>query len=68
MHRHNRINKQRKYFVFSSLEKLRFSRKADIPGWAQLLGLFMAILLLVFLIYLSIRSGRIGQDIIPQLP
>ncbi len=44
------------------------NKKADIPGWAQLLGLILAILVLVFLIWLAIRSGKAGVDVIQVLP
>jgi len=43
-------------------------RKADIPGWTQVLGLIIAILVLVFLIWLAIRSGKAGVDVIGQIP
>ena len=53
MHRHNSI---------------KMTKKADMPGWAQLLALVLAILLLVFLIWLAIRSGKAGVEVIGGIP
>lgn len=67
MHRHSRL-KQRKCFAFSSLEKLCFSRKGDMPGWSIVVGMVLAIIVLIFLIWLALRSGKAGVDVISELP
>ncbi|MEM3154643.1 MAG: hypothetical protein QW165_03715 [Candidatus Woesearchaeota archaeon] len=43
------------------------SKKGDMPGWAQFLGLILAVILLAFLIWLSIKSGRTGVESITEI-
>jgi len=60
MHGHHSINKQRKCSAFS--------RKADMPGLTVIVGMVLALLLLIFLIWLALRSGRAGVEVISELP
>lgn len=43
-------------------------KKADIPGWALIVALIIGILGLIFLIWLAIRSGRAGVDVLDMIP
>jgi hypothetical protein len=44
------------------------TRKADIPGWALIVALIVGILGLIFLIWLAIRSGQAGVEVIEMIP
>ncbi len=43
-------------------------KKADIPGWALIVALIVGILGLIFLIWLAVRSGRAGVDVLDMIP
>ncbi len=66
MHRHSRL--KRKCEAFSNLGKLCFSRKGDMPGWSIVVGMVLAIIVLIFLIWLALRSGKVGVDVMSELP
>jgi len=63
MHRLNKMNKQRKYCGFSSFKNLGFSKKADIPGWAQVVGLIIALMVIILLIWFSVKSGKASVEL-----
>jgi len=53
----------------SSLRKLCFPRKAqEFPGWFVILGMILGLLILIFLIWLSVKSGQKGADVLGGLP
>ncbi len=43
-------------------------KKADMPGLTVIVGMVLALLLLIFLIWLALRSGRAGVEVISELP
>ena len=43
---------------------MKQNKKGDIPGWVQIVGLIIALLVLVFIIWLSIKSGQKGAEVI----
>lgn len=40
----------------------------EFPGWFVILGMILGLLILVFLIWLSVKSGQKGAEVITQLP
>jgi hypothetical protein len=58
--------KQRNFI--SSFKKLCFPKRAqEFPGWFVILGLILGLLILIFLIWLSVKSGQKGTEILPGL-
>jgi len=43
-------------------------RAQEFPGWFVIIGMILGLLILIFLIWLSIKSGQKGADVIAQLP
>ena len=44
-------------------------RKAqEFPGWFVILGMILGLLILIFLIWLSIKSGQKGTEVITNIP
>lgn len=39
----------------------------EFPGWAVILSLIIGLLILIFLIWLSVKSGKTGIEILPGL-
>lgn len=40
----------------------------EFPGWFVILGIIITVLGLVFLIWLAVKSGKTGTEIITQIP
>jgi hypothetical protein len=45
-----------------------YGKKADMPVWSRFLALILAVLLLVFLIWLAVRSGQAGVEVFGEMP
>lgn len=45
-----------------------YGTKADMPVWSRFLALILAVLLLVFLIWLAVRSGQAGVEVFGEMP
>lgn len=46
---------------------MKMNKKADIPGWVEIVGLIIALLGLVFLIWFALKSGKTGVEVITEL-
>ncbi|MBW2970043.1 hypothetical protein KY319_02875 [Candidatus Woesearchaeota archaeon] len=44
------------------------NKKADIPGWVQIVGIIIALIVLAFLIWLAVKSGKTGVEVITEIP
>lgn len=53
--------------TLSIIKKTYFTKKADIPGWVQVVGLIIALLALAFIIWLTVKSGQKGAEVISGL-
>jgi len=52
-----------------SLRKPYFPRRAqEFPGWFVILGMILGLLVLIFLIWLSVKSGQKGAEVLGGLP
>lgn len=47
---------------------MKMNKKADMPGWEKFLMLILAVFLIVFLIWLAIKMGTGGQEVLDILP
>ncbi len=65
MHRHNRIKRGDSVNKFTGL--LFWNKKGDIPGWVQIIGLIIGLFALIFLIWLSIKSGQTGVEVLTEI-
>ncbi len=48
--------------------KLLLAKRGDLPGWAQIVALVIALMALFFLVWLAVKSGKTGSEIFARIP
>jgi len=47
---------------------MKYKKAQEFPGWFVILGMILGLLILIFLIWLSVKSGQRGADVLGGLP